>query len=45
MGMPEHRKGLTLEWVGGTNDSGSLGKVVEVGSVWLFPSTQLTMSG
>jgi hypothetical protein len=39
MSMPEYRKGLTLEWVGRTNDSRLLGKVVEAGSVWLFPLT------
>ena len=37
--MPEYDEGLTFEWVGRTNDGDLLGKVVGVGSVWLFPST------
>ena len=39
MCMPEYGEGLTIEWVSRTNDSDLLGKVVEVGSVWMFPST------
>ena len=39
MCMSEYGEGLTFEWVSRTNDSDLLGKVVEVGSVWLFPLT------
>ena len=38
---PEYSEALTFEWVGRANDSDLLGKVVEVGSVWMFPSTAL----
>ncbi len=43
--MPEYGEGLTFEWVGRTNDGDLLGKVMEVGSVWLFPSTTSITKG
>jgi hypothetical protein len=43
--MPEYGEGLTLEWMGTTNDGDLLGEVVEVGSVWLFPTTMSIKSG
>ncbi len=40
MCMPEYREGFTFERMSRTNDSDLLGKVVDVGSVWVFPSTE-----
>jgi hypothetical protein len=45
MCMPEYREAFTFEWMSRTNDSDLLGKVVEVGSVWVFPSTMWTRTG
>ena len=45
LGMPEYGEALTFEWVGRANDSDLLGKVVEVGSVWVFPSTRSHTNG
>ena len=45
MCMPEYGQGLTFEWMSRTNDSDLLRIVVEVGSVWLFPSTMLIKHG
>ncbi len=44
MCMSEQDEGLTFEWMSRTNDSDLLGIVVEVGSLWMFPSTTSTMS-
>ena len=45
MCMSEHGEGLTLKGMGRANDSDLLGIVMEVGSVWMFPSTMSIGSG